>query len=552
MDFIFKKVFILVFLLLTLYCYSQSIPVETPLIEDYYRRSQLNADTLQSSSLMIRPIHDINQSNEKIVLKVLPLTWKQQFNSDHPEGINDGPMIPSSGYQTLLTGGVYAKYGILSLQLMPELVYAANKDFDGFPIEHNKKVWTVYNSVKNRIDLPDKFGDQPYKKAFLGQSSLRLNYKSLSLGLSNENLWWGPGIKNTLLMTNNAPGFKHITFNTIKPLKTPIGKFEWQIIGGRLESSGFPGIDSISLAKHGLKPNVKKNDWRYLNAITMNYQPKWLPGLSLGGARSFILYGGDFGNNYRTILPLFEPLFKIDIGGELADTIDSNQIASVWIRYLMQESHAEVYLEYGREDHSWNFTDFALEPDHYRAYIAGFRKLILINKVKDEYLDLNFEVTQFGRNLSSSLRKSNDPVVWYSHGLILHGYTHLGQCLGSGIGTSSNIQSLSVSWVKDIKRVGVEFYRLAHDEDFWAYICQTTGYGDYRTHWVDLSGALSADWDYKNFLINLKFQTVGSINYMWYYDPVPSDPPFWWDKGKVRYNFHTELSIAYLFNNKIR
>ena len=41
------------------------------------------------------------------------------------------------------------------------------------------------------------------------------------------------------MMSNHAEGFKHITFNTIAPIKTIIGNFEWQVITGRLESSGF-------------------------------------------------------------------------------------------------------------------------------------------------------------------------------------------------------------------------------------------------------------------------------------------------------------------------
>ena len=40
-------------------------------------------------------------------------------------------------------------------------------------------------------------------------------------------------------MSNNAEGFRHITFNTTKPIKTFVGNFEWQVISGRLESSGF-------------------------------------------------------------------------------------------------------------------------------------------------------------------------------------------------------------------------------------------------------------------------------------------------------------------------
>jgi hypothetical protein len=532
---------------------AQTLPVGTPVLEDFVRRQQLlglSSSTMHPSSLLLRPLFFQENQNDKIIVRAMPLIWKQQFNSNHPEGTNNGSMIPARGYQTLLSGGFFAKYGIISVQLMPEFVFAQNQNFDGLSTDLPKKVWNVYNLVKRRIDLPDRFGDETYSKFFWGQSNARLTYRSLSVGISNENLWWGPGIKNTLLMTNNAPGFKHVTFNTVKPIITPIGNFEWQIIGGKLENSKYPGIDSLSLAFHGLKPNKRKKDsWRYINAMIVNYQPKWLPGLNIGGVRSYTLYSDKLTNNYRTFLPLFEPLFKLDVGGEVADTIQSDQIASVYARWVMPESHSEIYAEYGRTDHSWDITDFILEPGHYRAYILGYRKLVPFLNKKNEYIDIQLETTQLGRNLSSSLRKINTPAVWYTHGYVLHGYTNNGQILGSGIGTSSNMQSLNISWVKDYKSIGIEFHRLAHDEDFWAYITQTTGYGDYRTHWVDVGAAVVADWDFKNLLVNFKLQTIGSINYMFHYDPIPSDPPFWWDKGKVRYNVHAELSLVYLLKN---
>ena len=46
-------------------------------------------------------------------------------------------------------------------------------------------------------------------------------------------------LRNSIMMSNHAQGFRHITFNTIKPLKTLMKNFEWQVITGRLESSGF-------------------------------------------------------------------------------------------------------------------------------------------------------------------------------------------------------------------------------------------------------------------------------------------------------------------------
>jgi len=524
------------------YIYGQSLPVGTPVLEDAFRRAQLIGNLDQSISFMVRPCALDSSFVKKSVFqfKMLPMSWQQQYNSDHPEGMNDGAMIPARGYQTMIRGGFFTKIGPLSVQLMPELVYAENRNFQGFPDELKDDVWSKYNNSHNLIDIPERFGENTYKKAFWGQSSVRLTISSISLGLSNENLWWGPGLKNSLLMTNNAPGFKHITLNTVKPIHTFIGSFEGQLLGGRLDASGYPGIDSAKLANHNLKYTAKPNDWRYLNGVILTYQPRWLPGLFLGAARSFISYHKEMGTDLKNYFPVIIPLFKETLGGLKEDTIPRDQLASVFMRWVAPESHMEIYLEYGREDHSWDLTDLLLEPDHTRGYVLGFRKMTPINRNKDEFIDIQFETIQLGKNLSSS--RAGITEVWYIHTSVLDGYTHNGQYLGAGVGTSSNMQSLNISWVKNYKRIGLEMTRLAHNENFWASVIQ-----DYRSHWVDVSGALIGAWDYKKFLFNAKIQGVGSINYQWYYDPVPSDPPFWWDKGKIRYNIHAELCMTYVF-----
>ena len=69
--------------------------------------------------------------------------------------------------------------------------------------------------------------------------NIKLNYKGLSFGISNENLWWGPSIRNSIMMSNHARGFKHISLNSTRPLKSFIGWFEFQLVSGRLESSGY-------------------------------------------------------------------------------------------------------------------------------------------------------------------------------------------------------------------------------------------------------------------------------------------------------------------------
>jgi hypothetical protein len=225
---------------------GQSIPVGTPILEDYYRRSQLLGKLDSTVSFTVRPLYTgvtnnpVCESREKKnVFKILPLTQQQQYNTHHPYSLNDGPMIPARGYQGLVSGGIYARLGWLRIQLQPEFVYAENRNFQGFYREQSDYVWAGYYSVMNYIDLPEKFGNGPYHKIFPGQSSVRLTAGVLSVGISSENLWWGPGIRNSFIMSNTATGFLHLTLNTVRPIGTFLGSFEGQLICGRLEDSGY-------------------------------------------------------------------------------------------------------------------------------------------------------------------------------------------------------------------------------------------------------------------------------------------------------------------------
>jgi hypothetical protein len=105
-------------------------------------------------------------------------------------------------------------------------------------------------------------------------------------------------------MSNNASGFKHLTLNTTRPIKTYIGDFEGQIIAGRLEKSGYD-------APPGLTLRDKPTDWRYLNGIVVSYQPKWVPGLFLGFDRSYIVNSKDLGSGFLDYFPVFSALEKV-------------------------------------------------------------------------------------------------------------------------------------------------------------------------------------------------------------------------------------------------
>ena len=154
------------------------------------------------------PSH-VGSKNGQLALSVLPFEYRIRYNTHHPYGWQDGPMIPNVGLQLFQSFGLYAKVGPLELQLRPEKVNAENKDFLNPPIR------------RKFIDMPDRFGTTPYSYTGWGQSYMKLNTRYVGVGLSTENLWWGPGRYSSLLMSNNAPGFYHVTIHSNRPLKTP-------------------------------------------------------------------------------------------------------------------------------------------------------------------------------------------------------------------------------------------------------------------------------------------------------------------------------------------
>lgn len=560
-----RKPIQLIFTLLCLgnFAYAQSLPVGSQGLEDYYRRAQLSGKLDSTVSFTIRPLIpsasfrtkdfaypdsleqrynllDADYSgiskNGKFKWQLLPMSIQLQTNSHHPYGWNDGAMISAKGLQSLLSAGIFAEYGMLSIQFKPEVVFAANSKFDTFDKDHYDVTAARYYDFYNNIDLPARFGPSGITKAYWGQSSIRLNYKALSFGLSTENLWWGPGMRNSLLMSNTAPGFKHLTLNTRKPIASPIGSFEGQIIAGRLEGSGY-GVLEPEREYFGQPLYLEKpNDWRYLSGLAITWQPKWVPGLFLGLTRSAQTYSTGL-NKFGDYLPFFSSK-KQEAAAEAINKRDQRN--SYFMRWLWPEEKAELYFEYGRNNYSGSASDLALEPNVSRAYIFGLRKLFPFGSRKDEQLMLSAEVTQLQE---TDVSKVLNLESWYSSKSVRHGYTNRGEVLGAGIGPGANIQSVEVSWVKGLKRLGLQLERLVHNNDVYYYIFNDSQ--DYRRHWTDLSVAASGEWNYKNFIFNAKIQGIQSLNYQWYLIQAPGES--YMRPGKDAFNLQVQAGLTYRF-----
>lgn len=476
--------------------HGQAINVNISSLDSYFRRAQLSGEIDSAISFTIRPLNlniidssgksladflirttntVYSTSEQKFKFNILPVFWQQQYIGSPLQTRNDGPMIQTKGYQTMLSAGVGAKLGALHIQFRPEYVFAKNQIYE------TRKLYD------GNADLPQQFGLGSYHHLSWGQSSVGLDIDPFTLSLSTENLWWGPGLANSLLMSNSAPGFKHVSLKTGQPVKTPIGSFEAQLIAGRLDGSGL----DTSLP----------DDWRYFSGLVFSFQPKWVPGLFFGLTRSFQIYSKDMDNSFGDIFPIFQAFQKFKTN---EDSKRRDQVTSIYSRLLLPSVGTELYFEYGLNDHSYNTRDFLMAPEHSRAYLLGFKKLMPFKQRKREFLEFIAEITHLEQSIDYKIRSAGE---WYTHYQVLHGYTNRGQILGAGIGPSGNSLLGGINWVRDFNLIGVQFERYEHNGDMARLF-------EYSP-WIDFSISTVAERTFDKFLMSGKIQAVNAINYQW-------------------------------------
>tara|TARA_B100001059_G_scaffold127742_1_gene127625 strand:- start:190 stop:1905 length:1716 start_codon:yes stop_codon:yes gene_type:complete len=549
---------------------SQTINLNESFLNDYLRTSQLLGELESDISFTLRPV-DIGKNgleiNSKVFdseeysptiltffknkgkIKILPIDYNIEFNSHHPYNRNNGSMIPNRGYQHIISAGVYTEIGPLSVQLKPEHLFSENNDFEGFgegPNGHYSMIWAKRYGLWNKIDMPERFGEEKHNKKIIGQSSIRLNYKGLSLGVSNENIWWGPSIRNSIMMSNHARGFKHITFNTTKPLKTKIGSFEWQVISGRLESSGYlpAGSEMQHAGTNIYVPKINQrgetDDWRYLQGYSITYSPKWVSGLSLGFIRWVSMYGALVEGKYPwlegspTWFPAFSNLFRKNDKNENYEA-QTNQAAGLFLRWLWKESKAEIYVDYNHNDSKQNIRDLLLDSDHSRAVTVGLQKVFEIST--DNYL-FSWEWTQMEQTASRLLRNAGS---WYEHSWTYDGYTNEGEVLGAGIGPGSNSHYFALNRIRDKEKIGLALEIIDQDNDF--YYEAFASAKDPRRYWKDFNLHINYRKKYKQFWISSNIMYSRSLNYKWDLDDTATE---YYHPGNDVNNFHLALKLIYL------
>ncbi|MEP6762755.1 MAG: hypothetical protein ABJB66_00525 [Gemmatimonadaceae bacterium] len=400
--------------------------------DELYLRSLQILGVIPATSWAVRPLSNASLDSAQRVINVKH-PWSDRFannagksssliawrgaalnvdwNSAFPWGGNDGAQWKGRGVSGTLTTGFLFRWKPLTIRAEPILVYAQNSAFDVLPTESGTTNPFVDRMRPDRIDLPDRFGNNALQRLDAGESEIKLEAHGLTASLSNRNMFIGPAFKNALLVDANAPGFAHLSMGTSDGIYTPIGRFSGVITYARLAQSAFA-------------PD-KRQGSRLASATVISWRPPHANGVELGAVR---FYHRDWPADGLVLGDLKIPFGSFAHDRELFGAqAPDNQLLSLFGRLVSVQAGLELFVDYGRNDRGSSKRDLTVEPEQNAAWSVGFLKVVGQRNsehfwtTRAEYL--NGRVT--------SIEVFRPQATFYEHFTITQGHTNLGQLLGS-------------------------------------------------------------------------------------------------------------------------
>jgi hypothetical protein len=476
---------------------------------DRFRFDQLVKGVAGGQSLLLRSASSLTRpaTNSLRPVRLSALTPQLLFvhNTAIPFSQNYGALWAGKGLSTRTLVGFKLETPRVRLIFAPELISSENSDWIVRPFPFDQHVPAIppdragggyvlpyYVASLWSIDQPLRFGKGPIRRFDLGQTTAMFATNRLDFGFSNENEWWGPGIRNAIVLSNNAPGFPHFFIRTAHPLSTRFGLVEarW-LVGGLTESKFF---DTVST-----------NNVRSLASVAATLQTAWDPNLSFGVARSAYSTATGWGQ---------VPWRWFDVLSRTADTgsatpqdpagkIRKDQLFSLFARWVAPADGLEIYTEWARTQLRLNLHDLLVRPNHTQAYTLGlqWRRPAWWEGA----FRLQTEITQMEQ---SATFRDLPQESWYMSTRVIQGYTNRGEVIGASIGPGASSQWLAMDYVRPSWRFGGYVGRIRWNEDvhstanFPVYqgYCNhdVTLYPGVRAASISRLGTLTADVSFQN------------------------------------------------------
>jgi hypothetical protein len=373
-------------------------------------------------------------------------------NTQIPFSANQGMLWAGVGTNLEVTAGLRADLGPVTLVAAPRAVIEPNADFQIVPYGHDasrSRYASPWHWGTESADLPLRFGARRQYGVSPGESSVTVRLGAAAVGASNETQWWGPGVRDALVMSSNAPAFPHVFLRTARPLATPLGRVEGRWLVGRLSESAY--FDTLA-----------SNDHRAVAGLVATLSPRGAAGLTLGAAR--VVYGPWSGFFPARAADVFRGVGHPDSGPVADSTITDqaggrDQILSLFGRWIFPASGFEAYGEWARVDLPTSLRDALVDPGRSSGFTVGLQWVHPLPA--DARLRVQGELT----SLEQTDRNGIHAVGFYTSRSVPQGYTNRGRVIGAAVGPGGSGQWLAGDYVRGRWHAGLYAWRIRWEND---------------------------------------------------------------------------------------
>src|SRR5437899_2452508 len=336
-------------------------------------------------------------------------------NSSLPFSLNDGALWAGRGWNARLRAGARLDWGPWFLVAAPEVLASENNSYElaspltvpTRPLLRNplSSPWHLFPS----IDVPLRFGQSGFVTVSPGQSTLGLRVGAAVVGLSTENEWWGPGIRNAIVLSNNAPGIPRAFVRTNRPIRTKVGTFtaRW-FLGGLFES---PYFDMTS-----------ENDRRSISGLATTWTPPAARTLTFGFARTVYAPLSEWDQVFGHAVDVLRDRGLHRASGDTTQLPSRDQVFSLFGRWVFPADGFAVHAEWARTDPPRSVREFLVSPNHSQGYTLGVEWARPLRAGRDA-LRFEAEVTYLEK---SPAYRNLPEATWYTGAASPQGYTQRG------------------------------------------------------------------------------------------------------------------------------
>ena len=378
------------------------------------------------------------------------VTWDSRL----PFERNDGGVWSGRGVTTQISGGMRAECGRLRLVFAPELWHAQNRAFAILTATGPGRSGFInpfYAGREASADLPLRFGSRPITVVQPGQSSAELDAGYVTLGVGTQSQWWGPGLRNALVMSNHAAGIPSAYVRTTRPVRSRWGSAEARWMVGALTESPYYDVDP-------------SNDLRSLSGLVVTIVPAFDTTFTIGVAR--VVYA-PIANAAALPARFLDAVARWGPAANVREATfgrAAEQLSSLFLRWVFPSSGFESYAEWARVILPASFRSLLLAPQYSQGYTLGAQWISTPDTLTTAWR-AQIEMTMVEQPRRS---RTEEPPAFYVSPVVGQGYTQRGRVIGAMIGPGGSSQFLAMDRLRPFWSVGGMLGRIRwNDEQYY-------------------------------------------------------------------------------------